>query len=239
MSEIRVPWSQRSPLPRPIGRLTRGGRPVLLAAVFGLSSTLALGAPLALAAPIAGPAAGSAGALAIVQPSLTLMDDHGDTFTMGVLTDAQGDTIHIQRRDGDTQGFKFDDDTVIRDEAGHRLGRDDLHEGDTVLITTSDDDDNTADLIVDGGAYGFRPGGFFDIGNRLDERGRWDWRSRGNEAQPFDPHRLGAIVRGFQRQNDAGHPGQHDYRQGDSGGGNDHGNPNPGNPRRFNWRWGR
>lgn len=237
MSEIRIPWWQRPTLPGPIGRLTRGGRPILLAAVFGLSSTLAVGAPLALAAPIASTSTGSADALAIVQPGLTVMDDdHDDTFTMGVLTDAQGDTIHIRRRDGDTQGFKFDDDTVIRDEAGHRLGRDDLHEGDTVLITTSDDDDNTADLIVDGGTYGFRPGGFFDIGNRLDDRGRWDWRSRGNEAQPFDPHRLGAIFRGFQRQNYSGQPVQHDYRAGDHGGGNNNGNS--GNARRFTWHWG-
>jgi hypothetical protein len=225
---------RRHPL-APVRKLRQGSRPIVLAAIIGLSSTLAAGAPLALAAPIAGISSAAADGYGIINVTPHLLDDHADTFTQGVLTDASGDTIHLRMRDGDTKGFQFDDDTVIRDEDGNRLHRDDLHEGDVVLITTSDDDDNTADLIVDGGTYGFRPGGSFDIGNRLDDHGRWDWRAR-SDAPPFDPRRFGAIFRGFNHSGANYNSGQRDHREGDSGGGNDNEN---GGPRRMTWRWGR
>jgi len=220
MSDNRVLRSQRPPLLAPVRRLTQGSRPVLLAAILGLSSTLALGAPLALAAPIADTSPGGTSALAIPQPNPQLLDDSPDTFTMGVLTDGDGQKIHVRLRNGDVSAFRVDGDTVIRDEAGNRRSQDDLREGDIVIVTTDGDNDDTADLIVDGGTNGFLPGGTFDVGNRMDDRGRWDWRARSNEAPPFDPRRMGGIFRGFPQPGNFGVPGTRDRREGDTGGGN-------------------
>jgi len=197
MSDIQHPHSTRLPLLAPVRRLTGGRGPVVLAAILGLSSALAVGTPLALAAPLADAPGGTSDVRAILHPVEQVRDDDADTFTQGILTDASGNTIHVRVRDGDTQAFKVDDDTVFRDEDGNRKHQDDLHEGDVVIVTTNGDDDQTADLVVDGGANGFQPGGAFDVANRFDEHGRWDWRARPNDTPPFDPRRLGAISHHF------------------------------------------
>ena len=147
--------SQRPPLLAPVRRLTQGSRPVLLAAMLGLSSTLAVAAPLALAAPLADTTPGATSALAIIQPNPQLLDD-ADTFTLGVLTDGDGGKIHVRQPNGDISAFKIDGDTVIRDEDGNRKSQNDLREGEIVIVTTDGDNDDTADLIVDGGFNGFR-----------------------------------------------------------------------------------
>jgi len=233
MSDISVPRSQRPHLLAPVRKLTQGSRPVLLAALLGLSSTLVVGAPLALAAPISDAQSGAIGARAILNPIPRLLDDNADMFTLGVLTDPNGDKIKIRLRNGDTQTFKVDGDTVFRDEDGNRKSQDDLQEGDVVIVTTNGDNDDTADLLVDGGANGFRQGGTFDVGNRMDDRGRWDWRARSNEAPPFDPRRLGAIFHGFHRPGAFGGPVPHQQTGQDSGGGDDH--SGAGGVRRFTW----
>jgi hypothetical protein len=238
MSDLWILRSARRPGPASVRKLTQGSRPLLLAAMLGLSSTLVVGTPLALAAPLAGSPGGTLDARSILHPAEQLMDDP-DTFTMGVLTDPSGGTIHLRVRDGDIQSFKVDDDTVFRDEAGHRQSQDDLHEGDVVIVTTDGDDDQTADLVVNGGANGFRPGGVFDVGNRLDDRGRWDWRYRPGEAPPFDPRRLGAISHhffdGYQTNGGSDQHGQrYDQRY------DQHGHDVGGRtPRQFGWGWNR
>ena len=118
----------------------------------------------------------------------TLLDDDRDTFTRGVLTDISKHKVDVRLPNDDNQTFKLDDNTVIRDEDGNRKNHDDLQVGDVVIITSGDDD--TADLLVDGGLNGFRQGGTFDIGGRLDERGRWDWRARPRSAS-LQPARHG------------------------------------------------
>jgi len=230
MSDNRFLRSQRPPLLAPVRRLTQGSRPVLLAAILGLSSALAVGAPLALAAPIADASPGASSALAIIQPNPQLLDDSPDTFTMGVLTDGDGQKIHVRLPNGDISAFRVDSNTVIRDENGNRKSQDDLREGEIVIVTTDGDNDDTADLIVDGGFNGFQQGGAFDVGNRMDDRGRWDWRARSNEAPPFDPRAMGAIFRGLHRAGPFNGPGLRDHREGDTGGG-----ITTTNTRRFFW----
>lgn len=212
MTDIGSSVWKRQPFRRTALHLTSRGRPVVMAAVLGLSSTLALGVPLAQAAPLSATQSGTTALYSTLPPVPAVMDDAPDTFTMGILTDVSRHKVDVRLRNGDTQTFKLDDDTVIRDEDGNRESHDDLRVGDVVIVTTGGGDDDTADLLVDGGANGFRPGGYFDIGNRLDERGRWDWRARHDEPPPFDPRAMGAIRRHFFQQ------GWRPYPNNDDGG---------------------
>jgi hypothetical protein len=195
-----------------------------MAAVLGLSSTVALGAPLAQAAPLGTAQGGTTALYSTLAPAPAVRDDSPDTFTLGVLTDVSKHKVDVRSRNGDTQTFKLDGDTVIRDEDGNRKSHDDLQVGDVVIVTTGGDDDDTADLLVDGGANGFREGGAFDIGQRLDERGRWDWRAHQDGPPPFDPRAMGAIRRHFFQPNGQ----QNGWRPSAT-------NSNNGRPNRFGW----
>jgi hypothetical protein len=121
MTDIGTPRWKRQQFSRPRIALTPRTRSLAVATLLGLSTVLGAGASLANAAPLP-PTSGSTADM--ISPSAgapSLYDDDHHSFTRGILTDVAKHKVDVRLPNDDTQTFKLDDDTVIRNEDGTHL----------------------------------------------------------------------------------------------------------------------